>query len=222
MAWALGAGGGSLGSSRGAFLGSIFVVVGSVDGDLDGNGPAANFFALESFDRLLLLLFATNVDEAVALALPGLSPTPADNTGRCDSNTSIGEQGGETSVIDVEPKVGDKEHGRGLLSHRVLPSRARGTRSLGLADAGSLLSGRRVSRGRLGRIGGRRCGSSFLLLCLRLALQREKRTQGGVETEGKESTYGGLFLLLLGLGRLVRVRSGGGLRLGGVTIRLCL
>jgi hypothetical protein len=161
------------GSGGGGILGSVVVVVvGSVDSDFDSNRSATDLFTLKSFNGFLLLFFATDVDETVTLAFPGLSPTPANDAGRGDGNTSICEQGRKTSIVDVEAEVGDEEHGLGLLADGVLSRRARGTRSLGFASARGLLGG---SIGRSVSVGcSRSRGSAVFLLGLGLALQFNK------------------------------------------------
>jgi len=71
---------GRLGSGPPLGFGIIYFL-GRIDGDLDSNGSATNFFALQNLDSILLLLFVANVNEAVTLAPSGLTPPPADNTG---------------------------------------------------------------------------------------------------------------------------------------------
>lgn len=135
-------GSGSISGSS-ALLGFFCVfIMGSVDSNLDGDGASTNILAFESGDCLLLLFLSTNVDKSIALAFPRLPPAPANNAGGGDSNSSISEQRSEASIINVESKVGNKEHGLGRLAGRVLTSGARGTRDLGLANTCFLASSR--------------------------------------------------------------------------------
>ena len=141
----LGGGGGSSrgggGVSGGSSTFSILVLVGSVDGDLDGDGATGNLLALKSGNGLLLVLFRTNIDEAVALALPGVPPAAADDASRDHLEASLGEEGGEASVVNAEAKVGDEEHVLGRLSNRGLTLSTRGPGSTRLANARGLLRG---------------------------------------------------------------------------------
>jgi hypothetical protein len=133
-------GGGGV-SEGGSTFSSIPVLMGSVDGDLDGDGATGNLLALKSGNGLLLVLLRTNVDEAVALALPGVAPAAADDASRDNLEASLGEEGGEASVVNAEAKVGDKEHVLGGLSDGGLALRTRGPGSTRLADARGLLRG---------------------------------------------------------------------------------
>lgn len=160
----------SSGSSRswggGISVGGGFVILRGVDGNFDCDLPSADVFALEGFDSLLLLVLGANVNEAVALAPPGCTPASADNTSRFDLDTSVGEEGRETSVINVEPKVGDKENSLGEFASGVLASRTSGTGSLGLTSTRLLFS----SHGAFSS-GGVRSSSFTFGLCLGFALK---------------------------------------------------
>lgn len=137
---------GDLGSSDGLGLGfglsfafSSFLLMWGVDCDLDSNCSAANILALESSNSLVLLFLAADVNEAVALALSGLSPSPADNAGRNDVDSSVSEESAETSIVNVEAEVRDEQHGLGGLACWVFTGGAGCTGCFGLADAGGLL-----------------------------------------------------------------------------------
>jgi hypothetical protein len=105
----------------------------------------------------------SNINEAITLALPGLSPPTTNNTSGDDGNASIHEQSTETSIINVETKVGDEQHRFGRLANRIFASRARRTRYFRFSGtAGFLFSVRdRICR----------C-VPFLGLALGLALER--------------------------------------------------
>ena len=129
------------GRSRSGF-GSISIGLGlslsfcglSIDSNLDSDGPAADLLAFKELDGFLLLLLATDIDEAVALGLAGLAPAATNNTGGVNVNTSLSEQGTETSIIDREAEVGYEEDRLGWFSGGILTSRTLGTRSAGLAS----------------------------------------------------------------------------------------
>lgn len=126
------------GAVFGGFV-ALSIVARGVDGNFDSNSPAANFFALKSLNRFFLLFFPAHIDKAVALALPGLTPPPANDAGGIDSKTSVSEERRKTSIIDVEAQIGNEQHGRGGLASRILASRTRGTRCPGLASTRRLL-----------------------------------------------------------------------------------
>ena len=136
-----GSSGGSGFSSISFSLGLIFSGL-SINCDLDSNSSAADFLAFDELDSFLLLLLATDINEAVALGLAGLTPAAANNTSGVNVNTSLSEQGTETSIIDREAEVGHEEDGLGGLSSGILTSRALGARCTGLA---SLLLGGGIS-----------------------------------------------------------------------------
>lgn len=116
--------------------------MGGVDSDLDGDGPATNVLPIEGSDGLLLFLLAANIDEAIALALPGLSPPPANDASRDNVDAGLGEYGAQCGVIGVESKVGDEEHCLGGLACRVFAVcawHAGCTRLLGTSLLGSFV-----------------------------------------------------------------------------------
>jgi len=117
--------------------------MGGVDSDLDSDGSSANVLALQGSDGLLLFFLVTDIDKAVALALPGLTPAPADDAGADNVNASLCEEGGKTGVVDTETKVGDEEHGLGRLASRILTSCASWTRGPGFF--GTRLFGRSLA-----------------------------------------------------------------------------
>jgi hypothetical protein len=106
--------GGAFLLNYGLFL--IGFVTLSIDCYLDGNGSSLDFFALEGGNGLLLLFLIADIDEAVALALARTTKLPADNASRNDVDTGFGEQFSERGIINVETKVGDKEHRLGGLA----------------------------------------------------------------------------------------------------------
>ena len=97
-----------------------FLFLGGIDSDLDSNEAATDFFALDCLDGLLLLFFAANVDEAIAFAPPRASKLSADDAGRDDIDTSVGEEGKQSLVVDVEAKVGNKERRCRGFANRIL------------------------------------------------------------------------------------------------------
>ena len=139
------------GSGGSSLIGRISgrIIMGSIDGDFDGDGPSAKFFPLESCNSLLLFFFTANVDKTVTLAPSGLSPTPANNPSRVHSDSGVGEKSGKAGIVNVETEVGDKKHGLGGLPDRVFTGRAWNTGSPRLADASSLLRGG-LDEGRVG------------------------------------------------------------------------
>lgn len=148
-----------------------FIIVGSVDRNLDGDLAPTDFFASKMFDSFLLLLLATDIDKAIALAFPGLSPTPAYNAGGDDFDAGFGEDGREGSIIDIEAKIGNEEHSGGGFTSWVLTFSTGRALDLGLANTRSLF-GSGLGGGLLAS-GSR--GSSFddfavLSLALRFAL----------------------------------------------------
>lgn len=120
---------------------SLRLLLLGVHSDLDGDGPSTDLLALERLDSLGLSRLVANVDEAVALALTGLSPAAADDAGGVDSDARLGEDGGELLIADSEAEVRNEEHGLGGLASRLLTGSAWGARSAGLALAGLLLTG---------------------------------------------------------------------------------
>jgi hypothetical protein len=117
-----GSGGGSISASGG---GSVIVILGSVDGDLDSDGTTSDLLALESFNGLLLLLLATNIDKAVTLRASGMAPAFTDDAGRNDVDACLGEETSQASIVNVEAKVGNEKHGLGRFTSGVLTSRTR-------------------------------------------------------------------------------------------------
>jgi len=169
----------------------------SIDGNLDGDGTTTDLLALESVDGLLLFSLVTNVDEAVSLALSGLTPPPSNNASSDDFEAGVGEESSEAGIVDVEAEVGNEENGLGGFPNRILTGGTRGTRGPGFAlpRLGSILCGR-ISFGSVcGRSGGLSFGRPGLV------------------------TAGGLLLFLLGLFRSFGSRSGFSL-VGCLTIRL--
>lgn len=140
--------------------------MGRIDSDLDGDGPSTNILAFESSDCLLLLLLASDVDKAIAFALPWLSPASADNAGRIDSDAGIGEQSRKTFIIDVESEVGHKQHILGRFTGRVFTSWAGRAGCPGLANTWCFL-GRSV-----GVVSYGSSTSVAFNLCLGLTLNR--------------------------------------------------
>lgn len=129
------------------------VIVRGIDSDFDGNGAAADLFALQRRNGLLLLCLATNVHKTVALAPSGLAPAPLNDASGNDIDACISEEGSKGRVIDGETEVGDEEHGFGGLANGVFTSRPSRARCPGLARTGHLL--RRLS-GSFTFISGRR------------------------------------------------------------------
>lgn len=121
--------GGNLGGdfllNYGLFL--IGFVTLSIDRYLDGNESATDFFAFESGDGLLLFFLIADIDETVALTLARTTILPTDNASRNDVDTGFGEQLIERDVIDVETKVGDKEHRLGWFAGGFFVGSATGT-----------------------------------------------------------------------------------------------
>jgi len=111
----------SIGSlAVGSILLNNGVFMRSIDGDLDGDGTTTDLLALESVDGLLLFILVTNVDETIPLAFSGLAPPPSDDASVGDVDARLGEESGETRVVDVEAKVGNEENGFGGFAHWVL------------------------------------------------------------------------------------------------------
>lgn len=162
---------GGTGSSRRSLA---LRILGAVDGDLDGDLASSNLLALQGRDGLLLLILRANIDEAVALGAAGLTPAAADNAGRDDVDTGLGEERGQAGIVDGETEVGDEKHVLGGLAFGSLAS---GADNLGLAGSlGGLLlllafsssrsrSSRSVSGSSIGRSSG--VSISRLLLALR-------------------------------------------------------
>jgi hypothetical protein len=154
--------------------GGFILLLTRVDSNLNSDGPAANIFAFESCDRLLLLFLTSNIDEAVTLALPRATEAPADNASGVNGDTGIGEEGGKTCVVDVEAEIGDEEHCLGGFTSGVLAFRTRGTRGPRLAYTRLLGLGRSGSISISGCSRGGSSISSFSTfggLCLGLALE---------------------------------------------------
>ena len=156
----------------------LFFVLRSVDGDLDSNGTTGNLFSVEGVDRLLLVFLGADVDEAVSLALPGITPAATDNAGRSDVDAGFGEQSFEAIIVDAEAKVGDKEHVLGGFACRVLASGTGWSRCTGLTSTRRLL-GRSISGFSCSGSG---LGSSFALSrggsSLLLALEKHDLARG--------------------------------------------
>lgn len=118
--------GGSLGGGDVRLrLTGLLLVLGSVDGNFDGNLATADILALKSLDGLVLLGFITDINETVSLAATGLSPTTANNASRGDGDTGLGKELGETGILNVEAKVGDEEDGLGGFANGVFASSTR-------------------------------------------------------------------------------------------------
>lgn len=83
----------------------IALLVRGVHSDLDCNGPALKFLTLESIHRLLLRLFVTNIDKAVALASPWVTPATTDNPSRCNRAPGLSENGCQTVIVERERQV---------------------------------------------------------------------------------------------------------------------
>ena len=164
-----------LGSSSGLTLLALQLLFGllGVDGDLDGNRAAGDFLALESGDRLLLLLLGANIDEAVALRLAGLAPATANDTGAVDLDAGVSEERSKASIVDVEAKVGDEENGLARLAGRLLSRSTGGTGRLlllGLGRGGLALGGGSAVSG------GSVAFSLGLLLCTRMTRDQREDT----------------------------------------------
>lgn len=145
--------------------------MGGVDGNLDGNGPTSELLAVQGGDGLLLVRLGANINEAIALALPGLTPAPAHDASVNNFDSGVSEESCKSSVINSEAEVGDEEHVLGRLASGILASRTSGAGSSGLADARGLLGGLSAfgdgsSFGRSFSLDGR--GSNSLLLALSL------------------------------------------------------
>ena len=107
----------------------------SIDGDLDGNLPSSNFFALKELEGLLLLFLGTDIDEAIAFGAARLAPPTTNDASRGNGNPSGSEEFGKGGVIDSEAEVGDKEHGLGRFT---LGGFTDWTNGSGGLDSGSL------------------------------------------------------------------------------------
>jgi hypothetical protein len=118
----------------------MVLLMGSVDGDLDSDGTTTDLLTIKGRDGLLLVFLRANINEAVTLALAGLAKAPADDASIDYGDASISEQVAESGIVNSKAKIGDEEHVLGRLAGRVLPCRARGARSPGLA--GTRLLGR--------------------------------------------------------------------------------
>jgi hypothetical protein len=85
----------------------------SIDGDLDGDLPSPNFFALKELEGLLLLLLRTDIDEAIAFGAARLAPSTTNDASGGYGNPSRSEEFGKGGIINSEAEVGDEEHGLG-------------------------------------------------------------------------------------------------------------
>jgi hypothetical protein len=173
-----------------------------VDSDLDGDGSSADLLPLQCCDGLLLFCLTTNVDKAITLALPGLTPAPADDAGADDVNASFGEKGRKTGIVNAETEVGDEKHGLGWLASGILTSGASWAGGPGLF--GTRLFGRRL-RGRLALYGG---GISS--------------TVGGSVSVDFLGLASRLLLLFLWLSGFARIWGRGGIGLWSIAICLGL
>ena len=85
-----------------SFLRTVFVSVLRVDGDFDLDCAAIDFLVLQLSQSLLLFFLILELNEAVTLALPRVTPAPPDDVSRVDLEASIGEDRSETSVVQIE------------------------------------------------------------------------------------------------------------------------
>jgi hypothetical protein len=137
-----------------------------IDGDLDNDGTATDFFILEEFDGFLLLLLVSYVNKTITFAFPGTPISPANDASRDNVDTSLGKEGTEAGFVNIEAKIGNKEHGLRRFSNRVFPRGANGTLNPGLTGTGPRSC--RSLRRPLGlRSGG---GGRGLIISLRLSL----------------------------------------------------
>lgn len=189
----------------------MFLLMLSIDSDLNSDGPSANILAIEGSNCFVLLLFTSNVNESVTLAPPGLSPATTNNTSGVDMNAGISEESCEAGIFNGETQVGDEEDRLGELSNGIFTSGPLGARGTRFACArflgGSCVRGLTVCL--------RSCGFSTLssgicvggiALTLRLAL-KEINGHEMREICRRDPTHVGLFLLL-GLGSLISTGSG--------------
>ena len=77
--------------------------------DFNSNFASIDFLVCECLKSLLLLLFRTDVDEAVAFAATGAAIAAAYNTSRNDFNASISEKLSEGNIVDIESEIGDEK-----------------------------------------------------------------------------------------------------------------
>lgn len=108
----------------------------SIDGDLDSDGTATDFLALESVDGLLLFGLVANVDKAITLAPSGVTPPLSNDAGRNDLEAGISEESSKPVVVDVEAEVGNEENRLGRLANRILAGGAMEATSSGPAVPG--------------------------------------------------------------------------------------
>jgi hypothetical protein len=106
-----------------------------VDGDLDGDLPSSDFFALKELEGLLLLLLGTDIDETIAFGATRLTPSTTNDASRGDSNPGGSEEFGKGGVIDGEAEIGDEEHSLGRFT---LGGFTDGTNRFGRFGFGSL------------------------------------------------------------------------------------
>jgi hypothetical protein len=178
--------------------------MGGIDSNFDSDVPATNILIIEGRDGFFLFLLAANIDEAVALALSGLAPTPAHDASGHYIDASLGEEGGEGSIVSVEPEVSNKEHRLGGFAQGIFTFCARNSRSSGPFGPDPLgritfRCGCRISRGLF----------TFSRGTFRLALKKDKQCGSNLV---RLTTYIVLFLLF-GFGRFINTRSYG-LRFG--------
>lgn len=77
--------------------------------DFNSNFASIDFLVCKCLESLLLLLFRTDVDEAVAFAATGAAIATAYNTSRNDFNVSISEKLSEGNIVDIESEIGDEK-----------------------------------------------------------------------------------------------------------------
>lgn len=118
------------------FIVTVFFFLRCVDGDLDNDGTATDFFILEEFDGFLLLLLVSYVNKTITFAFSGTPVSPANDASRDNVDTSLGKEGSEAVFINIEAEIGNKEHGLGRFSSRVFPRGAKGTLGPGLTGPG--------------------------------------------------------------------------------------
>jgi len=105
-----------LGSDFGGATGSPiincvrFIRLGCVDSNFDNNGAIINFLALKGGNSLVLFFFITNINKTITLALPWVTPTPANDTSRDNTDTSFGEEDAKGVIINTETEISNEEH----------------------------------------------------------------------------------------------------------------
>ena len=107
-----------------------------IDGDLDSDGTATDFFALEGVDGLLLFGFVTDVDKAVTLAPSGGTPPLSNDASGNNIEASIGKESSKSGVVNAETEVGDKENILGGFADGIFTGGTRGAASPGPAVPG--------------------------------------------------------------------------------------